>query len=69
MSLPVCTYNSGGFRHKSFPSVAEFGHRAAKNGLLLSYNVGFFLNMPIGNKSSQLALLTDFQVAYKVMKA
>jgi hypothetical protein len=30
MPLPICTYTRGGFRDKRFPTLAEFGHCAAK---------------------------------------
>ncbi len=43
LPLPVCTYTRGGFRDKRFPSVAEFGHCAAKK---LDY-YGFKLGLRI----------------------
>ncbi len=43
LPLPVCTYTRGGFRDKRFPSVADFGHCAAKK---LDY-YGFKLGLRI----------------------
>ncbi len=43
LPLPVCTYTRGGFRDKRFPTVADFGHCAAKK---LDY-YGFKLGLRI----------------------
>jgi hypothetical protein len=52
MPLPVCTYTRGGFRDKRFPTVAEFGHCAAKK---MDY-YGFKLGLRI----SRLGMITHF---------
>lgn len=40
MPLPVCTYTRGGFRDKRFPTVAEFGHCAAKKLHYYGFKLG-----------------------------
>jgi hypothetical protein len=40
MPLPVCTYTRGGFRDKRFPTVAEFGHCAAKKMNYYGFKLG-----------------------------
>ena len=52
MPLPVCTYTRGGFRDKRFPTVAEFGHCAAKK---MDY-YGFKLGLRI----SRIGMITHF---------
>ena len=52
MPLPVCTYTRGGFRDKRFPTVAEFGHCAAKK---MDY-YGFKLGLRI----SKIGMITHF---------
>ena len=52
MPLPVCTYTRGGFRDKRFPTVAEFGHCAAKK---MNY-YGFKLGLRI----SRIGMITHF---------
>lgn len=50
--LPVCTYTRGGFRDKRFPTLADFGHCAAKK---MDY-YGFKLGLRI----SRLGMITHF---------
>lgn len=52
LPLPVCTYTRGGFRDKRFPTVADFGHCAAKK---LDY-YGFKLGLRI----SRSGMITHF---------
>jgi Transposase DDE domain len=52
MPLPVCTYTRGGFRDKRFPTLAEFGHCAAKK---MDY-YGFKLGLRI----SRMGMITHF---------
>jgi Transposase DDE domain len=52
LPLPVCTYTRGGFRDKRFPTIAEFGHCAAKK---MDY-YGFKLGLRI----SRSGMITNF---------
>jgi hypothetical protein len=52
LPLPVCTYTRGGFRDKRFPTVADFGHCAAKK---LDY-YGFKLGLRV----SRIGMITHF---------
>ena len=52
LPLPVCTYTRGGFRDKRFPTIAEFGHCAAKK---MDY-YGFKLGLRI----SRIGMITHF---------
>lgn len=52
LPLPVCTYTRGGFRDKRFPTLAEFGHCAAKK---MDY-YGFKLGLRI----SRAGMITHF---------
>ncbi len=52
LPLPVCTYTRGGFRDKRFPTIAEFGHCAAKK---MDY-YGF----KIGLRISRTGMITHF---------
>jgi hypothetical protein len=52
LPLPVCTYTRGGFRDKCFPTVADFGHCAAKK---LDY-YGFKLGLRV----SRIGMITHF---------
>jgi len=52
LPLPVCTYTRGGLRDKRFPTMADFGHCAAKK---LDY-YGFKLGLRI----SRLGMITHF---------
>ncbi len=52
MPLPVCTYTRGGFRDKRFPTIADFGHCAAKK---MDY-YGFKLGLRI----SRIGMITHF---------
>ena len=40
LPLPVCTYTRGGFRDKRFPTLAEFGHCAAKKMDYYGFKLG-----------------------------
>ena len=40
LPLPVCTYTRGGFRDKRFPTIAEFGHCAAKKMDYYGFKIG-----------------------------
>ncbi len=50
--LPVCTYTRGGYRDQHFPTLAEFGHCAAKK---INY-YGFKLGLRI----SRLGMITPY---------